>query len=123
MHLVVVQAQSTTHTWKGSPTSDDWADLNNWDCTSNPSTVPDDNSIVSISSIPAGHKYPKLTASSHAKVVTIEANASLDLSTFVIIKADTYPCQIINKGTLKLEGTANQKTWFNMSAIHTLDKI
>ena len=111
-HLVVAGAQAVTHTWKGSTTSDNWSDFANWDCGSNPVTVPDGNSIVKIPVVATGHKYPLLTDSSHAKIVTIEAGAMLDLSIFDIKKADSYLCKIINKGILRLTGTANQKDWF-----------
>ncbi|MGP1437910.1 MAG: FlgD immunoglobulin-like domain containing protein [Treponema sp.] len=121
-NIVTAWAQSYTHTWIGTNGSDDWSDLNNWDCSPNSATVPDGDSIVKI---PSGvlFTYPKLVADVQAKTVIIEANALLDISSFSITKTGSYPCQIINEGTLKLVGTTNQKAWFNTSPLPSDEKI
>ena len=114
--LSIVKAESYTHTWKGTTSSDDWSLVSNWDCGSNPTTVPDGNSIVKIPNAPTGntYKYPKLTADVQAKGVTIEDKALLDLSTY-LIKTSGLNAKIKNFGTLKLEGTNGQKAWFESS--------
>ncbi|MGP1520569.1 MAG: FlgD immunoglobulin-like domain containing protein [Treponema sp.] len=121
--LVVVQAQSPTHIWKGSPTSDAWSLSSNWDCGSNPVTVPDGDSIVEIPVISPSNKYPKLSGLSHAKEVIIKSGATLDIYLYKIIKTDNTPCKIINKGNLRLVGTEEHATWFNRNSIPAGDKI
>ena len=108
-HLIVLEAQANTRTWIGSVASDDWSLSSNWDT----GTIPDGNSIVNIPHLATGLKYPKLSLDSSAKSITIEADALLDLSSFVVKKADTYLCKIINKGILSLVGTQAHKAWFD----------
>ena len=121
-HLVIVQAQTVTHTWKGTTGSDVWNLASNWDCSPNPSSVPDGNSIVKIPHISlATAKYPRLTAFSNAKEVRIETVALLDLSTFLIQTTGGQNAKIENHGTLRLEGTIAQKAWFE--ALNQNNKI
>ena len=92
IHLIVLGAQANTRTWVGSTTSSDWNLPSNWDTGS----IPDGDSIVNIPHLSTGLKYPRLSSLSNAKKVIIEDKAMLDLSTFSIIRTDSFTCEIIN---------------------------
>ena len=110
--LALVSAQTVTHVWKDNPADQDWTNINNWkDSGGSPvSAQPGANSIVEIRS--GANQYPKLTVSVNAKKVTIKNGATLDLAGSLIMLSATETAKLENSGTLKLQGTATQKLWF-----------
>lgn len=88
-----------------------WDKPGNW----NIGGIPGENTTVRINKISASI-YPELTGDVNAKSVNVEADASLDLSEYIITAAGAVTAKIENYGTLKLKGTASQKNWFTAAA-------
>ncbi|UTD13552.1 hypothetical protein HO345_11450 [Treponema denticola] len=93
-------------TWKGNHSSN-WSDWQNW----RPYGIPGVKSDVTIPQKEAAAHYPKLTANVSAKSVTVNSGADLDLDGY-LINTTGGTAKLINKGHLKLTGTAGQKNWF-----------
>ena len=92
-------------TWEGVM-NDSWGERQNW----RPKGLP---FAETETIIPSGKAhYPLLSADVNAKSVAIENGALLDLSTFLIRTLSSKFSKISNFAMLKLEGTNEQKAWF-----------
>ncbi len=105
----------TKATWKGS--NNNWKDPSNWDWVG-PSTgtgYPNEKTEATIPEVTTGN-YPNLTGTADAKAESVILNygATLNLADQLITDGpntdDTI--KITTKGTLKLIGTSDQKSWF-----------